>query len=119
MSRKDEIIVHGRRRGTGAKWVLGGILIFLTIYMPFFGINLQYQVGSFLYLLCSKLGELCVWGGWILLAFAILGGFFAKKVWIKTMILGIVLLWVGSCLTGQTFELFNFMVGPDNPQGYH
>jgi hypothetical protein len=122
LSRKDGIyIIRERKHKSKAfTWVFVGILAIIAIYVPFFGMNLQYQVGSFFHFVFSKLGDLCTWVGWILFGFSILGTIYSKKIYLRIMAFGILLLWIGVFLTGQAFELLGFLIGGNQPpQGYH
>ena len=122
MSRKDGIIIVQERKHKTKTFtfVFIGILAFIAIYVPFFGFNLQYQVGTFFHFVFSKLGELCIWAGWILFGFSILGTIYSRKIYLKSMAFGILLLWIGAFLTGQAFELLGFQIGGEKPpDGYH
>ncbi len=121
MSKKDGIyIIRERKHNSKAfTWVFVGIFSIIAIYVPFFGINLQYQVGTFFHFIFSKVGELCMWAGGILLGFSILGTIYSKKIYLKSIAFGILLLWIGAFLTGQAFELLGFQIGEQPPQGYH
>lgn len=121
MSRKDGIyIIRERKHKSKAlTWVFVGIFAIIAVYVPFFGVNLQYQVGTFFHFIFSKLGELCIWAGWILFGFSILATISSRKIYFKSMAFGILLLWIGAFLTGQAFELLGFQIGEQPPQGYH
>lgn len=122
MSRKDNIYVYqeDRRKNRIFGWVFFGIFGLIAIYVPFFGINLQYQIGSLFYLIFSKLGELCMYAGWILLGFNIITVFITRKIYIKSLVFSVLLLWIGAFLTGQAFDLFSLQIGGNQPpKGYH
>lgn len=122
MSRKEGLYIYRekRRKNRILGWVFLGIFGFIAIYVPFFGINLQYQVGSLFYLIFSKLGELCMYAGWILLGFNIIAIFVNRKIYVKSLTFSVLLLWIGAFLTGQAFDLFGIQVGATQPpKGYH
>lgn len=104
------------RTSTG---IFFGILGFIAIWVPFFGMNLQFQIGTFFYIIFTKLGELCILAGWIMLGFLIILIFITRKIYLKSMIFSILLLWAGYFLTGQVFVLFGFQLGNNQPPGYH
>jgi len=122
MSRKDGIYIIQERKHKSKTftWVFIGFFAFIAIYVPFFGMNLQYQVGTLFHFVCSKLGELCSYAGWIMLGFNFITVIANRKIYPKSLAFGILLLWIGAFLTGQAFELFGFQIGGDQPpQGYH
>lgn len=121
MSRKDQIYLVGekKKKSRAFTYIFFGILGFIAVWVPFFGMNLQYQVGTLFYIIFSKLGDFCVFIGWILLGFTIIGVLVARKIYLKLLIACVVLLWVGYFLTGQIFVLFGFQLGPIQNPGSH
>ncbi|MFX0032570.1 MAG: hypothetical protein ACFE8E_02905 [Candidatus Hodarchaeota archaeon] len=121
MVKKDPFLFYGekKRRSRGFTIFFFGILAFIAVWVPFFGMNLQYQIGSIFYVIFTKLGEVCILAGWVILGFLILLIFVTRKIYFKAMIFSIVLLWAGYFLTGQVFVLFGFQLGINQPPGYH
>ena len=108
-----------KRKSRTLTVVFFGILGFIAIWVPFFGMNLQYQIGSIFYLIFTKLGELFILAGWIMLGFLVILIFITRKIYLKSMMLSILLLWAGYFLTGQIFVIFGFQLGVNQPSGYH
>lgn len=121
MSKKNEIywIRDKRPKSHTFTYVFFGIVGFIAIWVPFFGMNLQYQVGTLFYTIFSNLGEFCIYTGWILLVFTIIGIFITRKVYIKSLIGCVLLLWIGYFLSGQIFVLLGFQLGPVQNPGSH
>jgi hypothetical protein len=107
---QDSFIVIGLKKKEKTKffyYIFFAIIVFLCIYMPFFGMNLRFQTESFL----RKAFEIC--GTWILTIggiMALLGfiGIFAHvKGWATMLLIGGIMIWIGSWLTGAPFTAFD------------
>jgi hypothetical protein len=124
MSRKDDPYSYGyviyRRRTHLISWIFLGIFIVIAIFIPLFGMNLRYQVGTIFHQIFTILGEICIYGGWILLGFTAISIIGTHRLYIKSLAFSIILLWIGAFLTGQAFELFGFIIGNhEPPSGFH
>ena len=117
---KGAIIYLGRRRSNRACWILIAIIVFVVILVPIYGTTLRYDVSITLRFFFSEIGEFCLtFAVGLLLVSAVLS-LASKKIYIKSMIIAVVLLWIGACLTGGQFNLWGTLIGPDPPnQGYH
>ena len=101
-----------QRRTSGTiKYVFFGIIIFILVFFPFYGLNLRYQLGVVFSEIFSKIGMLCLFGGGIMLLFSFIGIFTSRSVQTKYMIVGILLLWVGCWSTGIVLDIFGFTIG--------
>ena len=100
--------------------IITGIIIFLSVIFPFFAVNLRYQAGYIFSQIFDSVGMLCMTFGGLLMLFSILSLFFQRSLNIRYFIMGIVLLWVGSCCTGSVIELFGATIGSEHATGgYH
>ena len=111
-----------RRNSRTIVFIFLGIIVFIFVFFPFYGINLRYQVGSVFSKIFDTIGMICLLIGGVETAISVLGIFMGRSVNTKTFILGIVLLWVGCWCTGAVLNLFGFTIGDSgvsgNP-GYH
>ncbi len=114
------VIYHQKRRSPNKVFLAFlGILVFIAIYVPFFGSNLQYQTGTTFKYIFNNIGNLCLMlgsAGFIINILKI----FLKKISIGGFITSVLLLWIGAFLTGTSFILWGFLMGGDRPPiGYH
>ena len=117
---KDEDGHHGRRRTSRITFFVIGMVLFLLVFMPFYGITLRYYIGTSFRLVFDYLGNVFqTVGGFILLivgAKLIIG----HKIWYGGMIFGLLLLYAGAFLTGGTLVLFGMTVyQPTTTPGFH
>jgi peptidoglycan/LPS O-acetylase OafA/YrhL len=118
----DGIVIYIQKKRSPNKVFLAfiGILVFIAIYVPFFGSNLQYQTGTIFKYIFNTIGTLFLVLGGASLAFNILRVLGNKKIHIGGFIVSILLLWIGAFLTGTSFTIMGFLIGGDRPPiGYH
>ena len=93
--------------------------MFIAVYVPFFGSNLQYQTGTIFKYIFNTIGTLCLvlgMTGFIINMLKVFG----KKISIGGFTVSILLLWIGAFLTDTSFILWGFLMGGDRPTiGYH
>jgi len=116
----DEDGHHGRRRTSRVTIIVIAMVLFLLVFMPFYGITLRYFIGTSFRLVFDYLGKIFqTVGGFTLLivgAKLIIG----HKIWYGGMILGFLLLYMGAFLTGGTLVLFGMTVyKPTTTPGFH
>ena len=117
----DGIIIYHQKRRSPNKVFLAflGILVFIAIYVPFFGSNLQYQTGTTFKYIFNMIGNLFLILGWASLIINILK-VFGKRISIGGFTISILLLWIGAFLTGTSFTIMGFLIGGNRPPiGYH
>jgi len=117
----DGIVIYIQKKRSPNKVFLAfiGILVFIAVYVPFFGSNLQYQTGTTFKYIFNNIGNLCLMLGSAGLIISILK-VFAKKISIGGFITSVLLLWIGAFLTGTSFTILGFLMGGDKPPiGYH
>lgn len=111
---------HGRRRTSRLTFYVIGIVLFLLVFIPFYGITLRYYIGTSFRLVIDYLGNILQTVGGLQLGFVLLVLFFNKKIWIKGMITGFVLVYMGAFLTGGTVIFFGITVyQPGITPGFH
>jgi peptidoglycan/LPS O-acetylase OafA/YrhL len=117
----DGIIIYTQKRRSPSKVFLAflGILVFIAVYVPFFGSNLQYQTGTIFKHIFNTIGTLFLVLGFTSLIINVLK-IFLKKISIGGFIVSILLLWIGAFLTGTSFTILGFLMGGERPPiGYH
>ena len=128
MGRKqDSFIVIGMEKKDKTKffyYIFFAIIVFVCIYMPFFGMNLRYQTESFLRTAFEICGVWILTIGGIMTALGFIGIFVNMKGCMKMLIFGGLMLWIGSWLTGAPFTAFDIFFsggsgGSPGGGGYH
>ena len=117
----DRIVIYSQKRRSSNKVFLAflGILVFIAIYVPFFGSNLQYQTGTIFKYIFNIIGNLFLILGGASLVINILK-VFGKRISIGGFTISILLLWIGAFLTGTSFTIWGFLMGGERPPiGYH
>lgn len=118
-NREGIVILRKQRKSNRTFLTFLGILGFVAIIVPFFGSNLRYVTGSFFKTIFTSVGQICLTIGGALVAIGILKVFF-RKFSVKTVLYGVLLLWIGAFLTGVSFDILGFTIGSTPPpQGYH
>ena len=113
------VIVQKRRKSNRTFLVFIGILLFIAIFVPFFGSNLRYTTGSAFRTIFTYVGSFCMTLGGAIFTISILQIFF-RRLKVKSLLLSALLLWIGAFLTGVPFDIMGIMVGGGQPaQGYH
>jgi hypothetical protein len=102
--------------------IIFGILIFVFIFFPLFGLNLRYQISGVLSILIDGIGSFCLIIGGLYMIVAVFGIFTKDNKWIKKVIIGATLLWVGCWCTGAVLDFFGILIGEATSSvgsGYH
>ena len=117
---KDDEGHHGRRRTSRLTIFVIGLVLFLLVFMPFYGITLRYYIGTSFRLVFDYLGNVFqIVGGFTLL---IVGAkaIFGRKIWYGGMIKGLLLLYMGAFLTGGTIVILGMtLFQPGTTPGFH
>ncbi len=118
-NKNDIFILRKQRKPNRTFLVFLGILGFVAIGVPFFGSNLRYVAGSFFKTIFVSVGQVCLTIGGAVLVIGFLKIFF-KRFSVKTILYGVLLLWIGAFLTGVSFDILGLVIGGNPPpQGYH
>ena len=107
--------IEKERNTRGIIGVFVGIIVFLTIFSPFYLLTIQYYVGSVIREIFEWIGNLSLMGGGVLLIFSVINAFFGKVINVKWFATAIALLWIGSWCTGIFIEIMGIPIG--NTQG--
>ncbi|MFX1356694.1 MAG: hypothetical protein ACFFA8_05355 [Promethearchaeota archaeon] len=120
MAKNENVIVIGKERShSKVMWIFTGILLFIAIYVPFFGANLRYQTNIVLKLVFNYIGTICLTFGPLLIAYAIIKVLISKKISIGAIFFGVLLLWIGCFLTDITYDFMGMILGGNKPsKGY-
>jgi len=97
------------------------IVMFVCVLFPFFVINLRYQIGNTLSIIINGIGSISLVIGGFFLMFGVVGVFTKSRNWVKHVIVGVILLWIGAWCTGAIINFLGFNIGPDanSGSGYH
>ncbi len=97
------------------------ILAFILVFFPFYAVNLRYQLGYIFRQIFDGIGWISLTLGSLLTAISILSLFTGgRSMRTSTLIVGIVLLWIGCWVTGSVFNLFGITIGNERASGgYH
>jgi hypothetical protein len=104
-----------------AKWIIIGSLLLVSLVLPFTTHILRYQLGAIFRFIFGTIGMFCLLIGGFLTAIGFFS-IFTKRILVGTLIVGALLLWVGSWLTGITIDFLGFNLGaesPTNDPGFH
>jgi len=119
---KDFVIIKDKKKNSNWMFlVLFGIVLFLTVYFPFFGSNLRYKFSVYFTLIFITIGTLLVFLGLISILCGILSFMFRSPLkGFSYLILGTVLL----AFSGYFFGFTSIGTGPwgtgkEVPEGYH
>jgi hypothetical protein len=102
--------------------ILLGLLIFVLVFFPFFGLTLRHQIGGVFSALLDGIGQFCLTIGGLLTLIGFVGVFARSHSWPKQVIIGVTLLWIGCWCTGVVLELFGIPIGDSTSSGgsgYH
>lgn len=117
---KDTGDHRGRRRTSRLAFFVIGMVLFILVFMPFYGITLRYYIGTSFRLVFDYLGNIFQIVGEITLLIVLMLLFFYKKIWIKGMIIGLILLYIGAFLTGGTVVIMGMtLYQPTTTPGFH
>lgn len=114
MSRKRYYVKHLTTRQIIG--VFFAILIFVLAF-PFFALNLRYQFGGIFSTLIDGIGTFSLAIGGVYMLVGVLGMFTRSHGWIKNVIIGVVLLWIGCWCTGAVIDFWLFTIGDSESSG--
>ncbi|KKL69347.1 hypothetical protein LCGC14_2115850 [marine sediment metagenome] len=101
-------------------YVLFGIVAFLLVGFPFFAVNMRFQLGAIFLKIFDTIGTFCLTIGGAITAISVLSIFARSPIRMRTFMIGIALLWIGSWCTGAVINLFGTAIGQQQPpSGYH
>ena len=103
--------------------VIFGIVVFIVIFFPLYGLSLRFYIGYILKTIFDWIGRVSLTIGGFCLTVCILSIFIpGKSLNIKWAILGIALLWIGCWCTGEVLNFFGYIIGSgtsSGSSGYH
>jgi hypothetical protein len=91
--------------------ILFGIVIFIFVFFPFFGLNLRYHIGGTLSIIIDGIGSFCLIIGGLYMIIAFFGLLTNSNKWIKKVVIGATLLWIGCWCTGAVLDFFGILIG--------
>jgi len=111
---------RGRGRTSKFTFFVIGMILFILVFMPFYGITLRYYIGTSFRLVIDYLGNIFQTVGELTLIIVLLQLFFFRKIWFNGMVLGFLLLYMGAFLTGGTLVLLGAtLYQPTSTPGFH
>ncbi|MBD3212364.1 MAG: hypothetical protein GF311_07135 [Candidatus Lokiarchaeota archaeon] len=119
----SEIIVvdQGKKSTTWLFYVFAGILLFIAIYMPFFGGNLQGLFSEWFGQIFHWLGIGSLIIGIVFFISGVIRLFGRRGSGAISLVIGVLLLWIGSWITGISIDFLSFLGfnPPGESKGYH
>ncbi len=112
--------MEGGKKGYIVLWIFMGIILFITILYPIFGINLKYQIGTAISTTLIKLGSILIMVGTIILILGFIMLFISGtgSGALKPMLIGFFLIVLGVILIDPMGTSY-FTQGREAPKGYH
>ena len=104
---------NNERSSKALLWLIG-IMGIIVIFLLWSGASVRYQTGATLRAMMMTLGSLSTLGGYVLIGFFFLS-LLLKRFNVKMLVLGVLLLWIGTFLTGTPFTLFDYTFGELKP----
>ena len=102
-----------------AFWAFIGIILFIAVYMPFFGMNLRYKLGNLFDFIFNFIGTISLLAGFFYFIMGVVKFFTGGRRFISNIAIGLILLWIGSWLTGTIILLLGAQIGQGASSGYH
>ena len=120
---KDEDDEEGRRKKRRTSRITVFVIcmvLFIFVFMPYYGITLRYYIGTSFRLVFDYLGRVFQTVGGFTLVIVVGKLFIGKKIWVGGMVGALLLLWMGAFLTGGTIEIMGMtLYQPTNTPGFH
>jgi len=110
---------RGRRRTNKLTFFVIGMVLFIVVFMPFYGTTLRYYIGTSFRLIFDYLGNVFQIVGEVTLIIVGIKLLVFRKISFSGMTLGFLLLYMGAFLTGGTLVLFGMTFQPTNNPGFH
>ena len=122
--KKQTYYMVGSSSGGTSRWlyyVIFGIIVFALIFFPFYAVNLRYQLSYIFGQIFDTIGWISLSIGTLMMLISILGLFTGgRSIRFHYLIIGVVLLWIGSWCTGIIVEIFGITIGNETATGgYH
>ena len=115
----DYYVIGHKKSSSYVYWFLFGLLVFITIYFPFFGNNLRYQTGAAFSTVFNIIGTICNTFGYLLLALGCLMTFVFRRLGgIIVMVSGLLLVMFGGWLI-DPYSFGASVFGTSATPGYH
>jgi hypothetical protein len=121
---KKEYIIIGSSNKSQSRAIsnIFFLIIVILILFPIFALPLKYQIGGVFSIIINGIGSFSLIVGGLYLVLGFIGIFTHSRDWVKKVIFGVVLLWVGSMCTGIVIDLFGIItIGSESSggSGYH
>jgi hypothetical protein len=120
MNKKKYYLLEHGKNSRMITLVFTGIVAFLIIF-PFVAVNLRFQTGYLFAKIFDFVGSICLMGGGFLTMYSLLSFFVGNSsLRLRTLVIGIVFLWIGCWLTGTTLEILGIGINHEHTSpGYH
>ncbi|MFW9969451.1 MAG: hypothetical protein ACFFDF_04565 [Candidatus Odinarchaeota archaeon] len=93
------------------------LLIFIFVFFPIFGLNWRYEIGGVFSTLIDTVGSLCLTVGGLFTLIGFVGILTRSTHWIRNVIIGVALLWIGCWCTGAVLNLLGVPIGDTTSSG--
>ena len=108
------------RRTNKLTFFVIGIVLFIVVFMPFYGTTLRYYIGTSFRLVFDYLGNVFQTVGFVVLVIVLMQLILYHKISPGGMILGLLLLYMGAFLTGGTVVILGqTLYQPISTPGFH
>ena len=99
-------------------WIVFGVIVAITIYLPFFGQTLRYQASMYFTKIFTTVGTILVFFGGLMVVWGVISLICSKSLGaLKLLIMGLMVVYIGSWFLGPTPA-----IGPgaeEAPRGYY
>lgn len=110
----------GKKRSSGVFCVIAFALLFLAFFIPVYSDYFRAFFSQWGNTLWDMIGGFCLLIGGIYTVLGIIGLFVRWRGTMKMLFYGIVLLWIGCCITGAALPLLDLLPGFSQPEsGYY
>ncbi|KKL80254.1 hypothetical protein LCGC14_2006610 [marine sediment metagenome] len=112
MSRKKTyVLIPEKKKPTINIYI--GIIIVAFVLIPIVIMPLRYQIGAAFSTIINGIGGFSLIIGGVFMTFGVVGIFTRSRYWVKHIVVGVVLLWIGSWCTGLIIDFLGIPIsGP-------
>ncbi len=90
-----------------------GIVLVVLVLFPIVILPLRYQIGAAFSNIINGIGGFSLVIGGIFITFGVVGIFTRSRYWVRYIVVGVVLLWIGSWCTGLVIDFLGIPIsGP-------
>jgi len=119
MSEQDnKVVVRVNRKSKFVLFAVAGVIAFITIYFPFFGSSIDFQVGLSLNNMMEGVGRFLTALGALYFLIGFIGLIQSGRNSYRSLMVGFILMWLGAFLVSPGIGI-DPTKGTNFPRGYH